>query len=212
MLVNNGYKNREIDDEIKINMNRIYKNQSDNVIKRNESNDVNLYYKNFMSDAYKVDERIIRNIIYNNVTSKNGENVKLIIYYKSKKIRDWIIKNNVSVKSTKLKLSNVVYKFVCKSGDCETCNPEVSYVGQTQTQLTRRITMHLGSMSSAIVQHFINVHDRKPKRSEVVENTEIIKRYTDSLRLIIGEALIIRKEKPLLNRQETGGNLVLKLY
>ena len=48
------------------------------------NNKIKIYYKNQMSISYKIDERIIRNVIKENIRFTN-DNAKLnvIIYYKS---------------------------------------------------------------------------------------------------------------------------------
>ena len=127
-------------------------------------------------------------------------------------MKNMIVKNNVESGLSKLQMSNVCYKFVCKTGDCETRDYEVAYIGQTQTQLTRRITMHLGTTGSAIKEHYMKIHRRKPTRDGIVSNTEIIKKHRDVSRLVISEGLLIKKDKPILNKQDMTVGRVLKLF
>ena len=207
MLVNNGFKNSDIDSEIKMKFERYKKENINKAVKTK----IKLYYRNYMTDAYKVDERILKEIINKTVKPKGEEKVvDIVIYYKNRKIKDLIMKNNCSPQLRDLQESNVNYEFVCKSGNCEAHN--VSYVGKMQTILSRRLTMHLQSLDSAIVDHYITEHDRRPMRSEVVGNTKIIGIYKDRIRLDISEALYIKRKAPILNRQDKGMTRVLKLF
>ena len=150
-----------------------------------------------MSTAYKVDERVLRNIINSNVSCINKDTkIQLITYYNSRKVSNLIMSNSEKVGS-KLKHANVVYKFKCPNVDCRLRN--MSYIGMTTTTLSRRITMHL--QDGAIKQHFDNVHPREITRKILTENTEIMTVCNDRRRLPILEALYIREYSPALNKQ-----------
>ena len=63
-----------------------------------------------MNIDYKVDERIIREIVANNIkTKKENEKLNLLIYYKNKKVSNLLMKNNFSSSNNMLKSTNVVY-------------------------------------------------------------------------------------------------------
>ena len=62
VLVNNGYSNSEVDREIKTHLDK-----TRSVEPEQKKSNIHLYYRNFMSTAYKVDERVIRGIISENV-------------------------------------------------------------------------------------------------------------------------------------------------
>ena len=50
------------------------------------NNKIKSYYKNQMSTSYKIDERIIRNVIKENIRiTNNNDKLDVIIYYKSQK-------------------------------------------------------------------------------------------------------------------------------
>ena len=79
----------------------------------------------------------------------------------------------------------------------------------TTTTLSRRLTMHLASGGPK--NHSEQIHGSKLTRQELVNNTEILRIETDFPRLQIIEALLIRKESPLINSQSTGTARTLKL-
>ena len=89
--------------------------------------------------------------------------------------------------------------------------PEYSYVGMTQTTLSRRITTHL--YSGAPKKHTAEKHTNTNfDRDMMVENTKILRKENDYRRLQIYEALIIHEKRPLINKQDTGFNRTLKLF
>ena len=56
-----------------------------------------VFYKNQYNDSYKIDERVMRQIVYNNVRCVNPkERLKLIIYYKSQTVTSLVYSNNDS--------------------------------------------------------------------------------------------------------------------
>jgi len=77
--------------------------------KKNESV-LQLFYNNQMNSGYKVDERIMKEIVANNIkTKKENEKLNLLIYYKNKKVSNLLMKNNFSSSNNMLKSTNVVY-------------------------------------------------------------------------------------------------------
>ena len=137
ILINNGYSNSEIDKEINEQMEK----QASHEDTEDKPAMVRLYYRNFMNTAYKDDERALRNIITSNVICKDKDKkLQLTIYYKNKKTRNLVMRNNTNNISKPSKSTNVVYKFTCSHEDCR---PQtVSYIGATTTTLSRRLTMH----------------------------------------------------------------------
>ena len=94
-----------------------------------------------MSTSYKIDERIIRNAIKENIrVNNNNDKLDVIIYYKSPKTAQLIMKNNMN-KKTQLITTNVIYQFTCPNDDC--MHRSTNYIGSTTTTLSRRLTMHL---------------------------------------------------------------------
>ena len=162
-----------------------------------------------MPPAYKVDERVLKNILAVNITEISPDTkLNLIIYYKNTKTSNLIMKNNLQVQG-KLKSSNVIYRFKCPDEDCQ-LRPKEYYVGYTQTTLSRRLTMHLGK--GAIKDHSEQEHQATMTRDAIVKNTEIIRRESNAIRLQIAEAIIIMIDDPHINRQDTGKARTLKLF
>ena len=110
-LVNNNFSNKLVDQQIKLYLQNIHKNN--NTINNNNANRINVYYRNQMHYNYKLDEQAITNIIKRHVKSiKKQKQIKLIIYYTKFKISNFIVKNNTIAKIY-LNQTNVVYKFIC---------------------------------------------------------------------------------------------------
>ena len=70
--------------------------------------------------------------------------------------------------------------------------------------------MHL--QQGSIKEHFIETHQRKITRTEIVDNTNIRYIEHDTHRLKKLEALIIKFENPSINNQDTGNTRILSLF
>ena len=194
ILVNNGYSNTDIDVEIKKHMDRAVTKVKD-VTKKDS---LTLFYRNYMSSAWKVDERVIREILHDCVKCTNvDESLNLVIYYQNRKTHNLVMKNNLTADGNNLKRSNVVYQFYCPHEDCR-LHP-VSYIGATTTTLSRRLTMHLRDGSPK--EHMQRSHNTTLTRKHLTENTAIISSSTNPKRLQILEALYIRERSPQINKQ-----------
>ena len=136
IFVNNGYTNINFDHELDKFLHRTDSQQA-----TENSNKIKIYYENLMSSAYKIDERIIRNIIDQNTrVVNNNDKLDLLIYYKNPKTAQLIMANNTN-KKTQLNTTNVIYQFTCPNEDCMLRS--TNYIGSTTTTLSRRLTMHL---------------------------------------------------------------------
>ena len=63
-----------------------------------------IYYKNYFSSSFKIDERIIKSIVYNNTPWVNGEDeLKLIIYYRSSNVKSTFSRKSETPKLQKLR-------------------------------------------------------------------------------------------------------------
>ena len=145
ILINIGYSNHSVDTEINKLLHHVHTQTTNN----HENEVLTLYYKNQMSEAYRVDERTIQEIIHKYVTCTNPHNkIRLTIYYNSPKISNLLINNKPNSPSNTQK-ANVLYQFTCPYEGCklQTC----SYIGFTRTTLSRRLTYHLND--GAIKQH-----------------------------------------------------------
>lgn len=195
LLVNNGYPNRLIDTEIESQMKRhIEKDEKD----ADDKVKLTLFYQNQMSPAYEVDERVLKRIVYCNVTPKDSsDKLQIVVYYKNQKVSNLVMKNNINTKTDPKTKTNVIYKFDCPHEDCQLRNS--SYVGVTTTTLSRRMTMHLAE--GAPKNHMKQEHDHKITRKDLVENTTILTTSPNRRKLHILEAIYIRTLGPSLNIQ-----------
>ena len=205
ILVNNGYSNTEVDNEIRKHLNRVTSEQPN----ATKQNNILLYYRNHMSPAYKVDERVIRDIIDDCVKCKSqNDKLKLEIYYQNRKTHNLVLKNNPLSGGDKLKRANVVYQFFCPHEDCRLHS--VSYIGSTTTTLSRRLTMHLRDGSPK--EHMYQRHGSNLTRKDLTENTIIIASSNVPSRLRILEALHIKDKTPSINKQIASSAVTLALW
>ena len=207
ILVNNGFSNKLVDNEIK----NFLKRDIDKRPKEVEEVH-NLYYQNYMNSGYRQDEVALKEIIKDNIKIKkqNGR-IKLVIYYKTRKSSQFFMKNNNGPKTRDLATTNVIYDFNCQKDECLHLNqPKTTYTGATTCTLSRRISLHL--QNGAILSHSEGIHRTKPTRKDFEEWTKIRYIERDTNRLFILEALIIRQEDPFLNLQDTGKKRTLKLF
>ena len=92
MLVNNDYTVADIDREIEAAVSDFIK--PENRSKNGDKNTHVLFYKNQMSPAYKLDERILKDIIKSHVTPTGNDRLKLLVYYKNRRTANMIMRNN----------------------------------------------------------------------------------------------------------------------
>ena len=199
MLVNNNFSNKTIDIEIKKALDKLLTSTNQATSREDRGTTHRLFYKNQMSPAYQKDEKVLRDIVRRNVSAVNeNDKVQLLIYYQNKKASSLAMKNNLNEEPL-LKSTDVVYVYKCPFGDCK-LRKNVSYIGQTSTTLSRRLTCHLQSGAPQI--HTETVHGRRLSRRDLVENTTILARQPDRRRLIIMEAFYIRDLVPQMNSQQ----------
>ena len=205
ILVNNGFPNWLIDNEISKFNNR-ENNRDDN------SNRLKIYYENQMHANYKKDEDILKNILrrYTRPIEPNDK-INLVIYYKNKKTSSLIMRNSPFQDNSLLKSTNVVYQFQCKTEGCTLQNNK--YIGMTSTSVSRRVSMHL--QMGAIKDHFINIHPQIPRerrRALILENMSILAKCKTAKELEVTEAIFIKDLQPNLNIQNVRMGGVLKLF
>lgn len=197
LLTNNGYNGDMIEECIKKKLDSF---QSNDIVRRNEEEyrKITIYHRIHFSTAYKKEAEVIRNIIQRGVLTTNPEEkLDIRIYCKPNQLASLIMRNSTVPPKEKEVKTNVVYKFKCPEGNCE--SPENTYIGHTSTTLRRRLTYHRNQ--GAIFQHFTDKHDRKPTVNELLESTSILAQESNSRRRIIIEAVYIKLQKPSLNIQ-----------
>jgi hypothetical protein len=211
VLVNNGYTNTLID--------RVIKNFMDKVTKQTPQNNnttttekVRLFYKNQMNSAYKVDEKVLKKIINENVKCKGeNSNLQFVIYYNNMKTKNMVMKNNLSGEKRELSQTNVIYEFTCPENEC-IHHPVINngYLGFTTCTVSRRLSFHL--QKGAILQHSVEKHGKKIDRKKAEQCLKIRYKENHQDRLEILESILIMVEKPEINKQDTGKQRILKLF
>ena len=195
VLVNNGYRNQEVADAISKCLNSWYETPEE---PRPVEEVIRLYYRNHMSSQYKADEAAIKKIVSKCVIPNNNDaRLQFIIFYKSMKTSNLILKNNPASQPPELQRSHLVYEYTCKQGNCEALPS--SYIGMTTTKLSRRLTLHLND--GAPKKHTREVHGTSLTREMLVEGTTILQQEKNAQRLQILEALLIKDLRPTLNCQ-----------
>ena len=165
-----------------------------------------------MNNQYKQSEKAIRTAISSNVRVKDpSDNIQIVIYYKSSKTKNLVMRNNMSPPVRDIAKTHLIYDFDCKEGECAHLpKQQRRYSGLTTCTLSRRLSFHL--QNGAIQKHFLQKHGRKITRKEIVACTRTRCFERDTHRLDILESLIIRFADPEINRQDTGKRRTLRLF
>ena len=107
---------------------------------------------------YKSDERTIINIIKRPIKPiEKQKQIKLIIYKTKFKISNLIVKINTNSAKILLNQTNVVYKFISPFREFLPKNKNNSYISNSTTMLSRRLTYHLSENSA--IKHQIIKHN-----------------------------------------------------
>ena len=203
ILINNNYSNRTVDEHVS----KFVSNKMSTQSKQQSSTPVRIYYQSQTHYNYKTEERSIKTIVLNNTKCVDERNrLQIIFYYRNNKTHNLVMKNNMAPTPSALQQCNVIYKFQCPLPHSKA----ETYIGLTQTTLSRRLTMH--GQNGSIFNHFEKEHNSKPTRNQLTENTNIITRANNRYMLAIKEALLILKESPSLNVQFDNFENILKLH
>ena len=200
-LINNCYSNQIVDKQISKFLNCIMDKKSKDTTEK-----LPVYYQAQMHGNYKLDEKILKDILKNKVKSISGAILDFRFYYRNPKSRNLVMRNNLNQEPASLGQTNVVYKFVCPTLHCKAA----AYIGLTQTTLSRRLTCH--RQNGGIYEHFLRFHGERPSREQLTLNTSIIAKAEDRQRLRILEALLISEQSPIINKQWESFPQVLKLF
>ena len=196
ILVNNGYSNNEIQEATKRKLNNFLQQRNQNA--ENETNKITLYYRNYMSSAHEMDEKVIKDIIKRGISpTDSNKNIDLCIYYRNFKTSNLVMKNNLCAKTRPLDKCGVVYQYSCQIANCKSQN--TTYIGMCTTSLSRRLTTHLAN--GGIEKHTRNEHNVTLTRDMLVQNTIILDKIPDRRKLQYLEALYINLYKPIINIQ-----------
>ena len=127
------------------------------------------------------------------------DNTKIVLrmYCRSQLTASLVMRNNTAPKKALEDETNVVYEFTCPDDACRRRN--TNYVGLTRRTLKGRMRGH--AHNGAIRDHYISIHNRRPKAEELVQNSTIIHREPERRRLTVAEAVSIALRRPKLNIQ-----------
>ena len=159
-----------------------------------------------MSSNYKQEENRLKLIIKNNLKPNNLEHqIKLIIYYRTRKLKNLFIKNGPPANNDLATQHHVVYQYSCNKGGC---NPTRDiYIGYTTDTLKARMIQH-----QSIKKHIRSVHSTGIGYKEMLDNTKILFKNESKQYLLLAEALLIKKHKPPLNSQDEGNVRILGIF
>ena len=197
LLTNNGYRSDMIENCINTKMDKFF---SQEAARRPETDrgKIPVYYRMSYGSAYNQESQAIRGIIRRGVrTTDQNNQIDLRIYCRPNLMASLVMKNSSAPPKEKEAKTNIVYKFKCPEGNCE--SPEATYIGLTSTTLRRRLQYHRNQ--GAIFQHFTEKHDRRPTVDELLQATTVISQENTRKRLMIAEAVYIKLQKPSLNIQ-----------
>ena len=219
MLVNNGYSCNDIDNETRTTLDKFcvrprqnnQNNQTEVQQSQSQGQDTRkthvhkVFYKNHMSAAHHKDEQVLKNILKRNVIPKEGNDLRLMVYYRGLKTANLVIRNRT--KPSCLQETNVVYKYNCTKGDCK-LQDTASYIGSTTMTLSRRISYHLSAGGPA--EHSRASHGQQITREDMVNNTTILIREQSQKKLrIIEAAYIIGCQPTMCDQLEHKGRITL---
>ena len=194
LLTNNGFRGDLIEEGIRKQMEIFYKESE----KENQGEKITIYHKMSYNNAFKQEANALKNICKRGVNTNDPEkSLNIQIYSKPNLLSSLIMRNSTAPPEPKEALTNVVYRFKCNEGNCESSNKV--YIGYTTNTLKKRLQNHRNQ--GAIFQHFTEQHNKRPIVAELINSTDIITREHNFSRLIIAEAIAIHIQKPTLNVQ-----------
>ena len=155
-----------------------------------------------MSDRYLQTERELKRIINSHVKPTNDKVLQIMIYYKNKKLRNLLVKNN---SNSSIQDYNVVYQYTCNQELCT--STQTCYIGHTTSTIKDRFKQH-----TSIKRHFRETHDRNITGSQMLPDVKILATNNNKIELPIQEAIMIKEIKPSINVQCGDFNRTLKIF
>ena len=173
----------------------------------NNEEDIKIYFRSQMTNDFKLEEKILKKIINNDVKHHNQEKkIKFLIYYKNRKIKHMFIRNNITRRKEDCNVDyNVIYKYSCDKVPCNAT--QTCYIGHTTTTVKERIKQH-----SSIKRHHRETHKENITGSMILPNISILAKAPDKIDLILLEALLIKQHKPIINIQTDDFNRTLNIF
>ena len=119
-----------------------------------------------MTSHYKMDESKLKNIVDKNLRPvEETKKIKLVVFYKTRKLKNLLIKNNP--KTTSLaEEHHLVYQYTCTENRCNSIDSQ--YIGYTTTTLKNRMVQH-----KSIKEHLKKIHKRNIGYEEILKNIKI---------------------------------------
>ena len=90
-----------------------------------------------MTNTYKQVENELKKIVYDYITEEENKELKILIYYRNKKVKHLFIRNNMHQPKEKF---NVVYKYSCDQVPCT--EAQSCYIGYTTTRAIQATCIH----------------------------------------------------------------------
>lgn len=208
LLTNNNFPIDIIDKEINKFLNK--KLDARSIIDQQPpSTNINYYFENQMTSNYRNEEKSLHNIIDKHVKPvRASDTVKLIIFYRNKKLSKLFIRNKPVTTIDASKEHHVVYQYTC---DHQSCNSTNKYIGYTTTTLYQRFGCH--TQSGSIRKHLTEEHAiTSLRRNDLIQNTKVLHRDSRRRDLVFIEALYIKEHCPTLNAQDEGCDKILKVF
>jgi hypothetical protein len=170
-----------------------------------------LFFQNQMSTNYKTEEKQLEQIVHRNIQPVAAtEEIKLLIYYRNRKLKDLLIRNKpLTQNASTADRHHVVYEYTCTRDGCSS-SPKC-YVGYTTATVWERFGMH--TQTGSIKKHLVEHHDinRIPRR-DLINDVKILRTCSLKRDLIFTEAILIKTKRPALNSQAEGCDRLLKLF
>ena len=205
LLTNNNFPINIIDRTLKEFLDKMVTNQQPSPT----SNKIKLYFQGQMCKNYKVEEKQLKYIINKNVKPTSDDNkLELVVYYKTRKLKELFIKNKTATPNSIANHHHVVYVYSCTLGGC---NSSSKYIGYTTCTVDERFRNH--AQNGSIKKHLADTHGmtRTPK-NDLISSTKILGSSNVKGRLRMLEAIMIKDMKPSLNSQEEGCDRLLKIF
>ena len=89
---------------------------------------INLFYCNQMHPNFRLNEKILKNIIHRYISPTDNNEIIFIIYYKKFKTLNTVVNNNSFPPTKILEKTNVIYQFKCPLGECISDNKKKKHV------------------------------------------------------------------------------------
>lgn len=162
VLTNNGYPLSMIDKEIKNFINAHFAPKENQ--HKEEIKNINLYYRNQMTNNYKQREEQLKKIIKSNIRGTTEKTkITLQIYYKNPKLKEYVLSPKKRPTAPE-EQNNVVYQYTCPHSGCKATDS--TYIGYTTNSVKTRMQQHF--TTGAIRKHYEQEHGLRPTKEGIL--------------------------------------------